>query len=308
MQARADRHPTVKATARRSPGLLAGAALLVVLGGCAAIPGTGNAGAVRDQADAALARWADAVAAAGGPPRVVVVGELTGQIGDWEVAVGGNNKQALYAGLVEGDDLVPGDVPPDGDVEWPDGTTTTIPLLSARDAVAAIRSGATATCDDCTAMQITAAVLSSGPVETTHGPAIVPIWEFSIEGTAVKVSRVAIADPVIVVPPPWDPNHPPVGLRIDSASATVDGLELTVQFVGAPLPGDKPCGEDYTAEAVESDLAVAVIVTTHAHVTLGGCSAVGAIRTAVAPLAAPLGDRAVLETQEGLPVPVRLLP
>ena len=297
----------MKAIARRKLGAFV-VVLAVILAGCGFGPVTGDSGAVHEQADAALARWADAVAAAGGSPRVVVVGELTGQIGDWEADVGGNNKQALYAGRVAGNDNVPGDAPPDGVVQWADGTTTTVALLAARDAVAAIQSTATATCDDCTAMRITAAALSSGPVETTHGPAIVPIWEFTIEGTAVKVSRVAIADPVVVVPPPWDPNHPPVGLRIDSASATVAGLELTVQFVGAPLPGDKPCGEDYTAEAVESDLAVAVIVTTHAHPTLGGCSAVGAIRTAVATLAAPLGDRAVLETQEGLPVPVRLLP
>jgi len=79
--------------------------------------------------------------------------------------------------------------------------------------------------------------------------------------------------------------------------------------VGAPLPGDQPCGEDYTGDAVESDLAVVVIVTRHAHATFGGgCSAVGADRNAVVTLAAPLGERAVLEVQQGLPVPVVLAP
>ena len=82
------------------------------------------------------------------------------------------------------------------------------------------------------------------------------------------------------------------------------GTELTVAFVGAPDPGDKPCGEDYTAEAVESDLAVVVIVTRHPHVTVGACTAVGARRTATATLAAPLGDRVVLDLQQGTPVPV----
>ena len=71
---------------------------------------------------------------------------------------------------------------------------------------------------------------------------------------------------------------------------------------------DKPCGDDYTAEAVESDLAVVVIVTRHPHATIGACSAVGARRTATATLAAPLGDRVVLDLQTGAPVQVVLAP
>jgi len=86
----------------------------------------------------------------------------------------------------------------------------------------------------------------------------------------------------------------------------MSGTELTVAFVGAPDPGDKPCGEDYTAEAVESDLAVVVIVTRHPNATIGGCSLVGALRTATATLAVPLGDRVVLDLQQGTPVRVEL--
>ena len=101
-------------------------------------------------------------------------------------------------------------------------------------------------------------------------------------------------------------NDPPVGLAIDSASGTVGGRELTVAFIGAPLPGDQACGEDYTAQAVESDLAVVVIVTRHPRLEFGACSAAGARRTASVELAAPLGERAVLEVQQGRPVPVEL--
>jgi hypothetical protein len=110
---------------------------------------------------------------------------------------------------------------------------------------------------------------------------------------------------VVVAP---DEVGSPLGLAIDSASGSVSGTELTVAFVGAPDPGDKPCGEDYTAEAVESDLAVVVIVTRHPHLTIGGCSAVGARRTAIATLAAPLGYRVVLDLQQGTPVQVALAP
>ena len=85
-------------------------------------------------------------------------------------------------------------------------------------------------------------------------------------------------------------------------------MQLTASFTGAPDGADKPCGEDYTAEAVESDLAVVVIVTRHSNPSPGGCTLGGAVRTATAALAKPLGDRTVLEAMEGQPVPVQLAP
>ena len=159
------------------------------------------------------------------------------------------------------------EAPPDGEVAWQDGTTTKVPLLSAQDAIVAIESTTEAPCSDCAMLLVTDARLTSGPIQTTRGPRPRPIWEFTVQGTAVKVTRVAIADPVVVAP---DEVGSQLGLAIDSASGSVGGTELTVAFVGAPDPGNKPCGEDYTAEAVESDLAVVVIVTRHPHATLGG--------------------------------------
>ena len=135
-----------------------------------------------------------------------------------------------------------------------------------------------------------------------------PVWEFTVRGTAVKVTRVAVAAGITVTPPPWDPNHAPVGISIESATGTVGGRNLTVTFTGAPKPGDQGCGADYTAEAVESSTAVVVIVTEHPHGLFEACTAVGAIRAADVELAAPLGERAVLEVKQGLPVPVRLTP
>jgi hypothetical protein len=156
-------------------------------------------------------------------------------------------------------------------------------------------------------LRITAAQLTAGPVETSRGPATAPVWEFTVQGTAVKVTRVAIAAPVTVVPPPWDPYDAPVGISIDSATGTVGGRQLTVTFVGAPAPGDQGCTADYTAEAVESPTAVVVILTEHPHSPFfAACTAVGARRTATVELAVPLGERAVLEVKEGLPVPVLL--
>jgi hypothetical protein len=282
-------------------------AIAIVLAGCAGLTGGTNP-AARERAHRVLSRWADAVAAAGAASPIILVGELTGQIGDWEIAVGDNNKMALMSGLIAAADDLSDDRPPDGLVTWPDGTTTSVALLSAKQAIAAIGSRPTP-CPDCRApLLATAARLTAGPIETSRGPATGPIWEFTLGGTAVKVTRVALADPV-AVDPLFD-GDPQIGLAIDSAQGTPRASEVTVGFVGAPDPGDQPCGEDYTAEAVESDLAVVVIVTRHPHFPPfgGGCSAVGAARTATATLAAPLGERVVLDLQRGTPLPIDLSP
>lgn len=290
-----------KSTGRYAPVLLA----TMALAGCAFEPGATDPAAVHQRAQAVLSAWADAVAAAGDHAAVTPIGELTGQVGDWEEAVGDNNKRALMAGLVASDRPLSEDAPPDGEVTWQDGSTTQVALMSAQEAIVAIENTTEAPCSDCTMLLATAAELTSGPIQTSRGPATAPIWEFTLEGTSVKVTRVAIANPVVVAP---DDGGWGLGLAIDSASGSVDGTELTVAFVGAPDPGDKPCGEDYTAEAVESDLAVMVIVTRHPHVGLlpQGCSAVGARRTATAALSAPLGERVVLDLQQGTPVPLVL--
>ena len=274
----------------------------------AAVPGAADPAAARQRAQAVLTGWAEAVAAVGAGSSVTPVGDPTGQVGDWELAVGDNNKRALMAGMVASASALSEKAPPDGEVAWQDGTTTKVPLLSAQEAIVAIENTTAAPCADCAMLLVTDARLTSGPIQTTRGPATVPIWEFTVQGTAVKLTRVALANPVVVVS--TGEGDPQLGLAIDSASGTVGGHELTVAFVGAPGPGDKPCGEDYTAEAVESDLAVVVIVTRHPHVAPFGeaCPAVGARRTATATMAAPLGDRVVLDLQQGTPVPVVLAP
>jgi hypothetical protein len=244
----------------------------------------------------------------------VLVGDLTAQVGDWEPAVG-DNKQALMAGLVEAAVSLPATPGADATVSWQDGTTTTVPVVSAEQAVSGIRADVSAMdCPGCVPLQITGARLKSGPATTSRGSAVVPMWEFALRGTAVMLTRVAIADPAMVTLPPWsqppwgDSGDAPVGISIDSATTTAGGHELTVRFVGAPLPADQPCGADYTTEPVESSLAVVVIVTSHPNAVAGACDAVGAYRTASVTLASPLAKRTLLEVTQGRPVPVRLTP
>jgi hypothetical protein len=278
------------------------APIVLAIAGCGvALPGSGDR--LHEQAQAALARWADAAGQAK-EQSLVFVGELTGQIGDWEPSVGDNNKPALMAGDVRPAASLSTETLPPGEVRWSDGTSKTVELLSAAQALDEIAKSADAPCPECRPLKITAARLTTGSAQTSRGPALAPIWEFTVEGTNVKITRIAVANRISVVPPPWDPNNRPEGIDIRSARGSADMSRLTVSFIGSPGHREQPCGADYAAEAVESNLAVVVIVTEHRNPSIGACTAIGADRTAVVDLAAPLGDRAVLDVQRGLPVPL----
>jgi hypothetical protein len=268
-------------------------------------------GRERQQARDALAHWADAVAAAGGQQALMVVGDRTGQVGDWELPVGSNNKMALMAGQVVAAIDLSDETPAPAEVHWQDGSVRTLPTMSAAQALRDLHATADeGSCPECESLKVTGAKLMTAQLATSRGPATVPVWEFSLQGTSVRITRVAIAASatVNVVAPVWDPDDPPVGLSIYAASGTADGMELTVFFVGSPKTATQPCGVDYEAEAVESVTAVVAIVIEHSNPTPGACEAVGATRTATLRLAAPVGDRALLEVKEGLPVPVTLAP
>jgi hypothetical protein len=286
--------------------LLAG--LLVGCGGAqdgGVKPGGGDR--LHQQAWEALDRWDKAVEAAGNGPRFVPVGEQTTQIGDWEEAVGGNNKAALNDGLVEAAVALPGGSHPTTTVRWADGTEIPVRTISAEAALQYLvrtSSSGQHRCKECTPLKVISVRAVTASQQTSRGPATVPAWEYELEGTKVTFTRPAV-DPAAVVsvtPPPWDPVNSPGGIWIESASTRVGSLDLMVGFVGSPDTADKPCGADYTAEAVESDSAVVVIVYEYRHAANETCAAIGASRTATARLAKPLGERTVLEVVQGLPV------
>ena len=287
-----------------------GVVLALALSACdlAAPPQTADSGTdwLHVKAQSALDRWAKAVAAAGGQRAFVQVGDPTGQVGVWEAAVGENNKPAVMAGLVQASADMPVEKPADGQVRWADGATRTVSLASALDAVSALTGLGGGDCPGCQPVLLTGARLTTGQVDTSHGPATAPVWEFTVKGSAVRLTRVAIDPATTVVLPPWDPIGVPFTLSIMSASGTVEGQDLTVKFIGAENSADKPCGVDYSAEAVESAMAIVVILSSRRNPTPDACTLMGFERTAIVKLAAPLGDRAVLNVQDGAPVPVVL--
>lgn len=286
--------------------------LLVTLGCNAGTPRASGAASVEQPADPihvqahnALQRWADAAARSGGAT-ISFVGDLTGQLGEWEPAVGENNKPALMAGLLTAPTPLSDDTPSRNRVRWLDGDGIDVDVLSAADALDDLIAAADgSSCAECRPLRVTDAKQATGLVETSKGPAEAPLWVFTIEGTDVRVTWVAVDPSITVVPPPYNADHPPEGVSIDLAAGAPGSRKLTVSFIGAEKQGDEPCGADYTAEAVESDLAVVVIVIERANPTETGCRDVGKTRTATVTLDAPLGGRAVLEVRQGLPVPIR---
>lgn len=279
---------------------------VAVLGGCAtgSGPGGDDLDQLRLQARDALTRYDQAVLAAGGTQAFVPVGELTGQLGDWEQANGDNNKQALLTGRIEAATALPALGQPTGKVVWENGRTQAVPLASAEETLAQVRAAGAGDCSGCVPLEVTAARLTTVRIPTTRGPAAVPAWEYTLKGTAVRLTRVAVvrAGAVVVTPPAWGPEYPHGGLAIESATGSTTSRRLTVAFTGSPGPGSQPCGADYSAEVAESANAVVVIVIEHRHADGESCGDVGARRTATAELARPLGERAVLEVQQGLPV------
>lgn len=281
---------------------IAACAAPVPAGSRSAAPSAAPQDRIHVQAHDALARWAEAVDRSGGA-RISFVGDLNGQIGDWEEAVGGNNKLALLTGQIRATEPLSDDAPGRKDVRWLDGASVSVSVLSAADTLAALVESATDTkCPDCQPLVVTDARLATSLIETSLGPAETPVWVFTIAGTSVKVTRVAVDKSITVVPPPWNADDPPEGISIESAAGSADSKKLQVSFTGAVKARTEPCGADYTAEAVESSLAVVVIVIERRNGAPAACDASGRTRTAAVTLEAPLGERAVLEVRQGLPV------
>src|SRR5262245_48792696 len=74
---------------------------VILLGGCnrGPLPESVTGGDwLHHRAHDVLARYDQAAQAAGGLPTFIPVGDLTGQVGDWEPAAGERDKLALMAG------------------------------------------------------------------------------------------------------------------------------------------------------------------------------------------------------------------
>jgi len=279
--------------------LLAVVGLVVGISACSSIApaSSTDVAEIHRQAQQALARWDSAAGAAAGGSGFVLVGDSTLFVGsDWGPNIdGGNAKMALYAGLFVVANPLPFEAPPDGRIVWQDGTTHAVPVISAQQALTDMKAAGVSPCPDCIPLQITGARLTTATFQSSRGPAQTPAWEFSLKDTDVKLDQAAVGGRFMPPPAADQVAQPWVGPAVQSATVDASGMTLTVTVVGAQYAADKPCGADYTAEAVESDNAIVVIVYEHRNVTPAMCTDVGYSRTAQVALAKPLGNRTLID-------------
>jgi hypothetical protein len=284
----------------RGVGIVAVVGLAVGLSGCTATPASSaQVAEVHGQAQEALARWDAAVAADAGGSGFILVGDSTLMVGDdWGPKIdGGNAKMAWYAGLFVPANPLPSEAPPDGSIQWQDGTTHAVPVISAEQALSDMKATGGQPCPDCIPLQITGATLTTATFQTSRGPAQAPAWKFSLKDTDVKLDQVAVGGRITPPPVADQASQTSVGPAVQSATVDASGMTLTVSVVGAQYGADKPCGADYTAEAVESDTALVVIVYEHRNTAPAVCSLVGYSRTAQVTLAKPLAGRTLIDMQ-----------
>jgi hypothetical protein len=150
------------------------------------------------------------------------------------------------------------------------------------------------TCGNC--MKIVGATLTTLSMPTWRGDLTVPVWQFEFapgDEPAVPMTRVAIKD--AVGPEYWD-NWGRFAPTTDGAYGAPADTEITVAFGGGV------CDTGHSITAVESNLAIVPIITT--TVRPGPCILPRVGYALLLQLGAPLGQRAVLDLENGWPAPV----
>src|SRR5262245_19055373 len=161
---------------------LAWIVVVAVLGGCGGVrhgAGSDDGDRLHEQARQALARYDQALSNAGGAPALGVVGDLTGQLGDWE-ATNGENKAALLSGQVIATTALPPAPRPTGQVVWANGATRAYPLISAEEALRQLVKAGSGDCHGCQPLRDTGARLSTAAIQNIRGPATATDWEIAL--------------------------------------------------------------------------------------------------------------------------------
>jgi hypothetical protein len=263
------------------------------------------------RAGQALVNW-DAALVDAHPVPFFPLGEVFGQIGDWEPE-NAALRDGLAAGLVIfGSPQLHVDPPAaTAVVVWSSGATVSLPTLSAQDAYdfpqLPVRP-----CDNCRQVMLVDAHLSQARLPTTRGPATVPVWEYTVDHSKVRLTRPAVAVPSVKVASlPVGPAEPTMQIQVNAARGSVSGLALTAGITGDRLGADQACGTGYAVEAIES--ATAVVLVAHQARYLDRfpdaiCASAPTEVTVSATLRKPLAERTVLDGLTGQPVGTVRLP
>lgn len=220
---------------------------------------------------------------------------------------------AVMAALGNGDLVYTGPPPsrygPAAVVTWTNtGARTKVPVLSEAQTFSALKNNALGRCPNChtTPLAVTNAQPDTMPVPTNRGTAVVPAWLFSIPAMGEGIEEAALAPGSYVTENSArgaPANLGPLGAGFvgaaEASALTPDGRTL-----GMYLDSD-PCDPPATWGGLVAEVGDVVVVGGWIHDPhpITSCVAGGQGQYVTVHLAAPLGDRVILDAATGSPAP-----
>jgi hypothetical protein len=196
---------------------------------------------------------------------------------------------------------------PAGVISWANGATAKVPVLSEAQVFSALKNNTGGRCPSCrtTPLAVTGAQPTTMAVATSRGTAKVPAWAFTVNGANGTVFQAALPPGSYV--PEYSVRQPaenlgPLGKAfVGTAVATLSGSDsrtLEVMVAGPPCDPDATWGG---LVAEDGDVVVVGGWMDRPH-PAAACTANLTGLPVIVRLAAPLGDRVILDAATGLPL------
>lgn len=315
---------------------LAAVVVLVGLAGCAATTGSGSGSdpaagpdpdlqpAFEERANAVAQAWRESATIGAWRSGFVPLADLA--VPPRNGFPDDRSKMAFSAGQFATEAPLPDQAPAPGTIRFPDGSTLSVPLISARDAYRALGKGAppcgemplapptaisgrpvpgpdqptsTSAPHTCAVLTVTAVTLGETRLRTSRGEASVPVWLFTIAGLTEPAARVAVSPSAVhPVPTPSLPATPHTpGLVSAQDIEAIDGAKLVYRL------GVGSC--DYDIRPLVYETADVVVVAGSVRTRAGFCTAILMLEPVTVTLAQPVGERPVVDARTGMPLTVR---
>ncbi|MGW4030707.1 hypothetical protein ACWEFL_15530 [Streptomyces sp. NPDC004838] len=186
--------------------------------------------------------------------------------------------------------------PKDGRVTWATDEPLTRPLTGADDSYKTLVGSLV---DGKPHLTVTGAKLGEMRVATSRGPATVPAWLFTLDGYATPLKQAAAvpsASPQPPVTPARDLPGPPLDRLIRIAA---DGRSVTV----VALHG--VCDDGPAVDVLETSGSVVLSASVKDRNDSGNCTKQAKLRQVTVKLEHPVGDRVLLDSYTGRPIPYK---